>query len=430
MSEPRFGLEDFNTIAGHAYGENGNGKDRDSWLPINLTDLPDEPPAPPTLGGFGIVYHGKRHVFSGPQESAKTLAAYAIGLETLRTDDNHTLALIDFEMGARSARTRLRELGATNDELGRLYYYEPEKPADIDHIALIVALNPVLVIIDAAAGAYSIQGLDDNNRGDVEKFTNLYTRVFFQAEIATIVVDHVVKNTETRGKYAIGSERKTGGVDVHLGFDTILPIKRGSTGIYKVTTHKDRDGWHQRGRLADLHLTSDPFTHMIRWEWRQAEHLDDPNQWMPTIYMERVSSYLADDGEACSRKHLEDNVEGGTDYIRSALEHLKRLGFVTETRGPRKARMYSHTRLFTISEWETDPQNTTSPDLASTSPKRSEYDLASSPLPLGEAGESRSEKRDHLASTDSWIDELTVTENGEPPGDLYPEATLDDDIPF
>ena len=44
-----------------------------------------------TLGGIGLVYPGKRHVFSGPPESAKTLAAYAIALAEVRAgvDSGH-----------------------------------------------------------------------------------------------------------------------------------------------------------------------------------------------------------------------------------------------------------------------------------------------------------------------------------------------------
>jgi hypothetical protein len=435
MSTPRYTVDDFNDIPGLEPGRNGAGPDRDSWLPLNLADLPDDPPTPPTLGGFGIVYHGKRHVFSGPQESAKTLAAYAIGIETLRTTHNRYIAIIDFEMGRRSARTRLQELGATQAELARILYIEPEVPANTDRIALLVTMQPQIVIIDAAAGAYALQGLDDNNRGDVERFAALYTNAFFQAGIATITLDHVVKNTETRGKYAIGSERKTGGVDVHLGFDTILPIKRGSTGLYKITTHKDRDGWHERGRLADLHLTSHPDTHTITWEWRQTEHLENPNAWMPTIYMERVSKYLQDDGEPCSRTHLVDNVEGGTDYIRSALEHLKEHGYVTETKGPRHSRLFTHHRPFTVSEWEKQHPTPTPPDPASTPPEAESLRprLPASP-PTGGAGEGGRRPASKNNTTppddpetiamleqyglnDTWIDELAPRDH--PPHDLH-----------
>ncbi len=55
-----------------------------SWEPLNLAHIEERPPVQPTLGGLGLVYPGKRHVFSGPQEAAKTLAAYAIALAVIR----------------------------------------------------------------------------------------------------------------------------------------------------------------------------------------------------------------------------------------------------------------------------------------------------------------------------------------------------------
>ena len=76
-----------------------------------------------------------------------------------------------------------------------------------------------LVVIDAAAGAYDASGLDDNKRQDVERFARAWVRPLFEIGITTLLIDHVTKNTETRGKYMIGSERKLGGVDVHLGLE-------------------------------------------------------------------------------------------------------------------------------------------------------------------------------------------------------------------
>jgi hypothetical protein len=435
LSEPRYSLHDFNTIPGYDPTQNGR-TERDSWLPLNLADLPDDPPAPPTLGGFGIVYHGKRHVFSGPQESAKTLAAYAIGLETLRAIPNRYIAIIDFEMGRRSARTRLRELGSTQDELARILYIEPEVPATTDRISLLIALQPQIVIIDAAAGAYALQGLDDNNRGDVERFTALYTTAFFQNGIATIVLDHVVKNTETRGKYAIGSERKTGGVDVHLGFDTILPIKRGSTGLYKITTHKDRDGWHERGRLADLHLTSHPDTHTITWEWRQAEHDPEGHVQLPTTLMERVSHFLEAQDEPVTRNQIVLNVKGNAEFVRKAIDHLVGLKFVDEAAGANRARLYTATRPFIRSEWESKQESQVRPSSSPVRPDELMSGSSSSSPPYGGTNEPTDAQThpvrpnqpddpevaamlEQYGLNDSWIDELTPRENGEPPADLH-----------
>src|SRR3954465_10608280 len=97
-----------------------------------------------------------------------------------------------------------------------------------------------LTIVDAAAGAYDVSGLDDNKRAEVERFGRTWIVPFWQAGGTTLLLDHVVKNSETRGRYAIGSERKLGQVDVHLGLEALTNISRGGHGLIRVTVHKDR----------------------------------------------------------------------------------------------------------------------------------------------------------------------------------------------
>lgn len=347
-------------------------EEEDSWAPVNLATLEEKPPVKPTLGGVGIAYPGKRHIFSGPQESAKTLAAYAIGLELVR--ERQRIVLIDFEMGRWDARDRLRELGATAEDFALVDYVEPGDPATPERISRLVDRQPVLVIIDAAAGAYDIQGLDDNKRQDVERFTRLYVRDFWRSGIATIVLDHVVKNSETRGKYAIGSERKVGGADVHLGFEVIVPIKRGAEGRYKISTHKDRGGFLTRGRLADMVLSSHPETHAITWQFTTAEHPEGDNVWRPTVLMQRASEYLEKQLEPVSFNQVITNTKGNETTLKDALEHLISLGFAREESGPRGARNVVSERPY-----RQPPPTSASPPPAEVNP-----DLR--PPPLGGAG--------------------------------------------
>lgn len=355
----------------------------DSWAPINLAQLETRPPIRPTLGQAGIAYPGKRHVFSGPQESAKTLAAYAVGLEVIR--GGQPIVVIDFEMGKWDARDRLRELGATNDDLALLHYVEPEEQATLSHIARLIALRAALVIIDAAAGAYDIQGLDDNKRQDVERFTRIYVRDFWRNGIATIVLDHVVKNTETRGKYAIGSERKVGGADVHLGFEVITPIKRGTSGIYKITTHKDRGGFLERGRLADLHLHSAPDTHQITWEFKAAEHLPEGETFRPTALMEKVSRYLETHTEPVSRNNVETTIKGKrAEFIRKALDALVNERFVTQSTGAHNSKLVSSERPYRQAEDpKSDSSSSSSHLVPSSSDEESTTSSSSSPSTEG-----------------------------------------------
>ena len=73
-----------------------------SWEPLNLANVGLRPAIAPAIGGVNLIYPGKRHVFSGPPESAKTLAAYAIALDEIRLGGN--VLLVDFEHTRRSRR--------------------------------------------------------------------------------------------------------------------------------------------------------------------------------------------------------------------------------------------------------------------------------------------------------------------------------------
>ena len=319
--------------------ENGRG----SWQPINLSTIEGKPPVKPG-GAIGLLYPGRRHIFSGPPESLKTIAA---GIEILNAARvGGTAILIDLEMGPWDTRDRLRELGATDAELASIHYVEPETPATPEIIAGLVALEPDLVVIDAAAGAYELQGLDDGKRADVEKFARLYVNAFKKAGISTILIDHVVKSAENRGKFAIGSERKLGGCDVHIGFDATKPLHRGGTGFVKVTVHKDRFGYLPRPTIGTLRLVSDPETHAITWTLEQSVTSGD--EWQPTALMAKVSNFLAGQTEPVSRTVIEEAKLGkGVEYVRAAIDALIAGGHVTETKGPRGGRLNQLTRPYT-----------------------------------------------------------------------------------
>ena len=311
-----------------------------SWEPLNLALIEKRPPIRPTLGTLGLLYPGRRHVYSGMTESGKTIAAY-IDLIAVARGGGRAI-LIDFEMGPWDALERLRDLGATDQDLERILYIEPTTSATPEIIAGLVALDPALVVIDASLGAFELSQLDDNRRQDVEVFARLYVNAFWAAGIATAVIDHVGKVAENRGRYAIGSERKIGGTDVHLGFEAIKAPHRGGTGLLKISVHKDRFGHLPRPTVGTLPLDSDPDSHRITWT---LEHTTDDEStgttWQPTVLMGRVVEYLTKHPEPASRNTIERSVKGRAEYIRQAIDILLNDGTITETKGPGAARLYT-----------------------------------------------------------------------------------------
>ncbi len=382
--------------------------ERDSWVPLNLNDLPDTPPVKPDLGGTNLVYPGKRHVFSGPPESAKTLAAYCILIQIARLGG--TGILIDFEMGGYDARKRLYELGASREEIDRILYIEPEVPANAERIRRLVAFNPELVVIDASAGVYALEGLDDNKRLDVEKVATLYVKVFWRERIASILIDHVVKDSETRGRYAIGSERKLGGADVHIGFDVVSPISRGSAGKYTLTTHKDRGGFLKRGHIADLALESDPETHNISWRFTESVVTkDEKGHFRNTKKMEQVSNELEGETEPITRAEVKRRVGGNSERCGRAITTLVREGFVTATPGARGSEMLTLTRPYSEAEDlslspDSDSPVPPIPDLFSSDSGMGDQ-LTRSPVPPPSGG-TEPERLSTEAQNESFSDDL------------------------
>lgn len=355
---------------------NGSNEEKtDGWKPIDLAD--DQyatPPKPPDL--HPLIYSGMRHALSGPPEATKTLLAYKILLEIAST--GATVAIIDFEMGANRARILLDELGATQPQLwGILYYQDVTGPPGEQELGALAEC--ALVTIDSSVGAFDASGLDDNARKDVEKWAKAWIRPLHQRGVATLVLDHVTKNADTRGKFQIGSERKTGGVDVHLGVEPVTALKRGGNSLVKIHTHKDRGAYLERPYACIVELSSDPETHTITVEMRPADSTDDEGHFRPTHLMEAVSIYLELAGEPRSRSNIVENVRGKTDYKRLAIDALVREGFAVETIGSRDAKNVKSEHPFR----EDDDPAPTPPHPA---PGGVNYDPASPPPPLQGGG--------------------------------------------
>jgi hypothetical protein len=263
-----------------------------TWQWLNLAAEEFSQPTEPPIT-CGLLYRGKRHALIGPPESLKTLVALICGLEHVRAGHG-PFGLVDFEMGGHSTRLMLEELGATSKEIASIWYVSPEGPPEQDDLDELGSAGVSLVVIDAAAGAYDVSALDDNKRADAERFGRLWVEPLYRIGIATLLLDHVVKNADNRGKFAIGSERKLGTVDVALGIEAVKQLGRGGEGACVIRTHKDRPGHLPRPRAAELELVSDPTTHAITWTFNPPR--SEPaggSRFRPTVLMDRVMEYVS-----------------------------------------------------------------------------------------------------------------------------------------
>ena len=328
-----------------------------TWRPLDLIELGSESPQAPEIGG--LFYRGKRAVISGEDDAGKTMLMLGVSTDELRA--GHGVIWIDTDdMGASAVLERLRGFGADDETIRRLFaYLRPEEAitdaARADVVALIRERDARLLVNDAFNASLALHGYSPNKSEDIEAFWQRVVAPFCRAGAAVVLPDHVVKEKQARGRYAYGSERKATGTDLHLGLQLIEPFGRGRRGRAKIRVHRDRVGFHEKPGRSLFVLDSDAESGRLAWriESRPIGDGDEGGPMTPTRLMEKVSDYLERFAEPCSRKQIEQDVKGKTDYKRLAIDVLIREGYAVEIPGERSARLVKHVRPFReADEWQ------------------------------------------------------------------------------
>lgn len=394
-----------------------------SWQPIDLIANDLDPPPPPTISG--LVYPGRRHVFSGEPEALKSWAALILCAEQIA--QHQTVMYVDFEMGQQETLSRLRAVGLTDEQIQQhVIYLEPDEPftdirIETEVAAMIDARHVTLVIIDAFTGALQTHGLKPNESIDIETFYRRVADPLRQHGAGIVILDHLAKDPATRGKFSIGSERKVGACEVHLGFDVITPFGRGRIGRAKITVHKDRPGYMPRPKLGELELSSDAVTGRITWRIERATGDEDPRDFRPTILMQRISEHLEEQPEPVSKHSVELAIKGAANGVRIAIGTLLRERYIEHIPGPRGAHLLASVMPYReASDPVIHPTSSTSSDLVSTSSNPGGRTTSSTSSPPYKGDEFVPDELDGVNSPD-----LVLVDHERPPLDdtLQPHDT-------
>jgi hypothetical protein len=360
-----------------------------SWTPVDLVPVLDgivtgtltgpQPLLMPRADGVRLLYGGELHSLAGEPESGK--GWLALGEAARVIEAGARVLYLDFEDSPVNITGRLIALGAEPSAIAEHFVYvAPADPLPPRALATLLRGKPfALAILDGMTEAYALLGLDDKNTA-VPQFLRMLPRPIAATGAAILVIDHVTKSKEGRGRFAIGAQHKLAGVAVAYGVEVLAPPSRTSAGKLKLTIHKDRHG-HIRGHathgviaIARIEPTDDGHTVTVTLD--TPDDTGDGANFRPTVLMQRASEAIEASPGLTSRE-LRALIKGAkSDYKDIAVQTLAREGYI-EIREEGRARRHYH-----LATYRTDDDCAHVPDRASNVPGTSESDRALVPHPL------------------------------------------------
>lgn len=317
-----------------------------SWRPVDLSAVlggtwtPPQPTVGRRTDGQGLFYPGRCHTVVSETEGGKTWFALSVCLDEMQAG-NHVL-YIDFEDDEGGVVGRLLTLGADRNLIRQFFHYlRPDSPlgtgTHLDDLrGLMEEFTPTFATLDGITEAMNLHGLKPNDNDDAATFNRALPRKIAATGAAVASLDHVTKNREGRGRYALGAVHKLNALNgAQYLLENRLPFGIGITGRSTVRIAKDRPGQLRKQALpglegmywfGDLVLNShaEVFAE-VSIEPAQEKEKD----FRPTTLMRRISDALAERGPL-SQRMLQRAVQGRNETIKQALDLMILDGHVSE----------------------------------------------------------------------------------------------------
>ena len=221
-----------------------------TWEPVDLTDWlnGNHVSAEPTIGisrsdGQKLIYPGKEHSVYGETEAGKSWFVLECAAVEMRM--GRDVVYIHYEEGdPGSTIERLRLLGVTDHEIkSHLRFAAPSRPVRGQWLTALLTPPPALAVHDGVNEAMSLHGDDSMATDGAATFRRNLIKPCLAVGAATISCDHVTKNADGRGRYAIGAGHKVAAIDgAAFMVENLEPFGRGMRGASSVFVTKDRPG--------------------------------------------------------------------------------------------------------------------------------------------------------------------------------------------
>lgn len=226
----------------------------DSWSPLDLGPYLDGTVTrpEPTIGlqrqdGLQVIYPGKEHSVIGEMESGKSWFTLACTAAELM--QGNTVVYVHFEEDDPADTVdRLLALRVPGYQIrSHFLFIGPHTPASPDRIARLAERRPTLVVLDGQNEGMILHGQEIREEGGAGEFRNLLIKPWTAVGAAVLACDHVTKDKENRGRYALGSIHKGNALNGALiVLENAEPFGRGERGMSRVYVVKDRPGHIRR----------------------------------------------------------------------------------------------------------------------------------------------------------------------------------------
>lgn len=194
-----------------------------SWSPVNINQARRGvgATAPTVLArsdGACLFYPGKTHSVHGESESGKSWLVQCATAECLLAGES--VLYLDFEDDAGPVAERLILLGVSPkvvDDPTRFVYVHPDQPptTDAERAAFdnLLGGSYALAVIDGVTDSMGVFGLSTKDNDDVARWQRTLPKAIArQTGAAVVCVDHVTKDSDSRGRFALGGQHKMAGL--------------------------------------------------------------------------------------------------------------------------------------------------------------------------------------------------------------------------
>lgn len=301
--------------------------------------------------GQPLLYAGRIHAFQAEPTSGKSFIALYAALELLQIGS--TVVYLDLEDTDSGILGRLLALGATADQL--THQFRLVRPtgaltevelADLE--ARAADINPDLVIIDGVAEALANDGLDENDNIAVVTWINrVPKRLAASTGAAVVLIDHVAKSKEDRGRWMRGAGAKLGAVDgAAYELRVVEPFSRDHPGHVRLIVAKDRPGAVGPTGATAANVYIDPTGHGAVVRIRLDPPSSDEADGKPTMAMTEISKWIQQHGPAPEGDIAAAFARFKGPTIRAALLALLTGQYVRQTRNDKRRQVLVHVRPY------------------------------------------------------------------------------------